>query len=107
MARNRCSRGQNGRGLEGRQGLFVLSLYTDRSDRLEGKLNRMVMWPQGEVSAVEAVAVVLHLARAQNEILVSMLKAVQEFEERGPLDQNCLAAVQAEGGKGSVFDAAA
>jgi hypothetical protein len=95
-------------GSRGRQGVFLLSLYADRRGAQDrGELERMVVWPAGEVSVVEAVAVVRHLARAQEAIITGLLQAVKELQESGALDEYRLSSRQAEGGEGSCFDAAA
>jgi hypothetical protein len=97
-----------GMGNRGRAGVFLLSLYADRRSAQDvGELERMVVWPQGEVSVVEAVAVVKHLARAQDAIITGLLQAVKELQESGALDEYRLSSRQAEGGQGSRFDAAA
>ncbi len=92
----------------GREGVFVLSLYADhRSQRDHGELERMVVWPQGEVSVVQAVAVLMHLARTVDRVALGLLKSVQQLEECGALDEDCLSPVKPVGGKGLVFDASA
>lgn len=95
-------------GVRGRQGVFVLSLYADRrSAQDHGELERMVVWPGGEVSVVEAVAVVKHLARAQDQIITGLLQAVKQLQESGALDEYRLTTRQSEGGQGSGVDATA
>ena len=95
-------------GNRGRQGVFLLSLYADRRGAQDrGELERMVVWPAGEVSVVEAVAVVKHLARAQDAIITGLLQAVKQLQESGALEEYRLSSRQAEGGEGSGFDAAA
>lgn len=92
----------------GREGVFVLSLYADdRGQQDRGELDVMVVWPQGEVSVVEAVAVVRHLARAQEQITGSLLELVKELQESGALDEYRLAPRKPEGGQRFVFDASA
>jgi len=104
----RCVEMGNRGGSRGRAGVFLLSLYADRRSAQDvGELERMVVWPQGEVSVVEAVAVVKHLARAQDAIITGLLQAVKELQESGALDEYRLSSRQAEGGQGSRFDAAA
>ena len=92
----------------GRAGVFVLSVYADHPGKQDaGKLDRMILWPQGEVSVLETLAVLAHLADVQQQIVCELLKGAQQSEQRGPLDEERLAAVQAKRGKGTVFDASA
>lgn len=92
----------------GRVGVFVLSIYADhRSKQDSGELDRMILWPQGEVSVLETLAVLAHLSDVQQQIICELLHGAQQSQQRGPLDQERLAAVQSERGKGTVFDATA
>ncbi len=91
---------------QARRGVFVLSLYED-DRRGEGFLEAMTVWPQGEVTPVQALAVVLHLARTVDRVALGLLKSVQQLEECGALDEDCLTSVEPECRKGLVFDASA
>lgn len=92
----------------GREGVFVLSLYADyASQRDAGVLDRLMLWPQGSLSVVQALAVVDHLARSQQVILEALLKGAKQQEEGGALNENALAPGQPKCGQGAVFDASA
>lgn len=88
-----------------RVGLFVLSLYSDaRLHRDRGELDRMVLWPQGEVSILQALAVVDHLARCQREIVKALIDGAQQGEEGAALNEYLLAFAEPEGREPAAFD---
>lgn len=89
----------------GRVGVFVLSIYADR--RTKRDLDRMILWPQGEISVLETLAVLEHLADISQQIICTLRNGAQESEERGPLNEDRLAVTQAKRGKGTRFDATA
>lgn len=92
----------------GRVGVFVLSVYADhRSKQDSGELDRMILWPQGEVSVLETLAVLHHLSDISQQIVRALREGAQELQQRGPLDEDRLAAVKPVGGKGTIFDATA
>ncbi len=93
-----------------RRGVFTLCLFADSSfadSPVGDRLERMLLFPGGKLSAMQAIEVITHLLDVQGQLLIALLDWCEEGKEVGAAEENRLAADEPEGGQGLVFDATA